>query len=191
MKNIEELKKIKDALEVLINESENTKFEVGKWYKLTENYTETLKKGEVYQMIKFQSDSKSCIILDHVAFGIEGRNYLAPYKDILIEATPKEVEEALIKEAKKRGLKEGSRIKDLQTGKIKTLKFKELSFYSDMLCDGYGCAIFENGKWAEIVKTKTIDEIARDLSALSEYGIINYMSSTENKQTIIETLNNL
>ena len=44
---------------------------------------------------------------------------------------------------------------------------------------------------AEIVKTKTIDEIARDLSALSEYGIINYMSSTENKQTIIETLNNL
>ena len=51
--------------------------------------------------------------------------------------------------------------------------------------------MFKNGKWAEIVKTKTIDEIAKDLSVLSEYGIINYMSSTENKQDIINALNNL
>lgn len=199
MKNIEELKKIKNALEVLINESENTKFEVGKWYKLTEDYSGTLKKGEVYQMINFQTDSKSCIILDHVAFGIEGRNYLAPYKDMLIEATPKEVEEALIKEAEKRGLKEGtiinnSMLNDCSNTSCKAenneYKFIEDELYSNcLLLDGF--VIFLNGKWAEIVKTKTIDEIARDLSALSEYGIINYMSSTENKQTIIETLNNL
>ena len=185
MKNIEELKKIKDALEVLINESEKPKFEVGKWY-------------------KSKVDKALYCIKEFNGFEKYGRNYgfyyngewmdseIRFFNDCrIVEATPKEVEEALEKEAVKRGFKEGSRIKDLQTGKIKTLKFKELSFYSDILCDGYGCAIFENGIWAEIVKTKTIDEIARDLSALSEYGIINYMSSTENKQTIIETLNNL
>lgn len=190
MKNIETKKEeLRKEFNSKLDDILKPKFEVGKWYKLTENYAGTLKKGEVYQMINFQADSKICIILDHVAFGINGRNYLAPYKDMLIEATPKEVEEALIKEAEKRGFKEGSKIKDLQTGNIKTLKFKELSFYSNMLCDGYGCAIFENNEWATPIKTKTIDEIVDDMYECTKYDLKEYL--TKNKQDIINALNNL
>ena len=199
MKNIEELKKIKDALEVLINESEKPKFEVGKWYVLNCDYCFLVNISE---------------IKGNNIYGY-GFNYYGSINDYIenpknnwvnIEnlksyhlATPKEVEEALIKEAEKRGLKEGtiinnSMLNDCSNTSCKAenneYKFIEDELYSNcLLLDGF--VIFLNGKWAEIVKTKTIDEIARDLSALSEYGIINYMSSTENKQTIIETLNNL
>lgn len=190
MKNIEELKKIKDALEVLINESENTKFEVGKWYKT--NY------GSIYYIDKIEGELCYGYGLDYTN---KWFNNIMPCQLSQIErlSTPKEVEEALIKEAEKRGLKEGtiinnSMLNDCSNTSCKAenneYKFIEDELYSNcLLLDGF--VIFLNGKWAEIVKTKTIDEIARDLSALSEYGIINYMSSTENKQTIIETLNNL
>ena len=183
MKNIEELKKIKDALEVLINESENTKFEVGKWYK-----TEI---GSIYFLSKIEGENL-------FGYGLDSNNvwfdntWLCEITDIKSLATPKEVEEALIKEAEKRGLKEGIKIKfEKYDDRIVITKGK-LDFleHENKLRFDYG-TIFYNGEWAEIVKTKTIDEIARDLSILSEYGIINYMSSTENKQTIIETINNL
>jgi len=203
MKNIEtKIEELRKEFNSKLDDILKPKFEVGKWYKLTENYAGTLKKGEVYQMINFQADSKICIILDHVAFGINGRNYLAPYKDMLIEATPKEVEEALIKEAEKR-YKIGDKIKSLDNYDFHIIGGFEFDFYqteNDMTIVSdesewnekpSNPTIFKNGKWAEIVKTKTIDEIARDLSALSKNGIINYMSSTENKQDIINALNNL
>jgi len=68
-------------------------------------------------------------------------------------ATDKEVEEALIAEAKRRGFKEGVEVKSLTRDKL-MLRFETLCFFDNGLVDKWGSFIFKNGKWAEIVEDK-------------------------------------
>lgn len=81
-------------------------------------------------------------------------------------ATEEEVKEALIKEAKKRGFKEGVKYTSVgfySKGSEHQLKFK-LTYYieDDMLTDGAGGSIYYKGKWAEII-SNPIEEKINDL----------------------------
>lgn len=181
------------------------KFEVGKWYKHKIKYG----KG-IAAIVNFQG-------YNNFAYGLnlggdwttEFSGSHSSWNDGTVEqTTPKEVEEALIKEAEKRGFKEGVKVDRSMFKNMElpvsiydedfTPLSNEFSFLekdNTLRIDGYG--IFYNGKWAEIVKTKTIDEIAREFSIFQ----INYPDNStykdfkdfciENKQDIINALNNL
>ena len=77
-------------------------------------------------------------------------------------ATDKEVEQALIKEANKRGFKNGLCYLGT-TGRKSKLVFNSLEWYDDMLCDGYGTVVFKEGKWATIVETITKEQAEKEL----------------------------
>jgi hypothetical protein len=74
----------------------------------------------------------------------------------IIPSTDKEVEEALIKEAKKRGFKEGVEMlwRGSSIGKCSGILnyIREANFLKDTTV---GWNLFENGKWAVIVETPT------------------------------------
>lgn len=196
MKNIEELKKIKEALEVLINESEKPKFEVGKWYKSHDN----TRMWFIKNLIGADQESYGFYNFSNwVDSGIR-----SSCKSEFRLATKSEVQEALTKEAIKRGFKEGVKFKTC-LGNIRTgLGEFEFLSYDNILrfksCEETGrCPnIFKNGEWAELIKTKTIDEIATSIrnfhfstSGSLEENLIKYFSKEENKQDIINALNNL
>lgn len=91
------------------------------------------------------------------------------------EATPQEVEHALINEAKKRGYVEGARIKCLLLNQDYTLTSrkhwedfdgKELLMVESR---GTGVWIFRAGKWAEVVKEAPKFEVKIDGDAIKDY----------------------
>ena len=82
-------------------------------------------------------------------------------------ATDKEVEQALIKEAKKRGFKEGVNYKTASERLVQELVFNKLQFNQDgnggYLTDGCRGSIFEYGKWATILETITKEQAEKEL----------------------------
>jgi hypothetical protein len=133
---------------------------INKWYVLTEDYC-SLKKGSIFPFLKYQSPTKKFAIVGHCIFDHNKRNYLAPLSANLKPATDKEVEEALIKEAKKRGFKEGVRFKCLYNHDYKG---KCIPLFCS---DGYlwleGGCVFKDGKWATIVETITKEQAEKEL----------------------------
>lgn len=111
-------------------------------------------------------------------------------KGVNTKATPTEVQEALTNEAVKRGLFKGKYIpvnsKDKKVVKVGD-RFHYDSYENKLLISGWAC--FLNGIWATPIKTKTIEELAIEIRNKCIGDIEIYL--TENKQTIIETLNNL
>lgn len=183
----EDLKKVVEALNVLINESEKPKFEVGKWYKIKYQLgTAIINYKEKHNSYGFSYNSKWSNDFD--VYGYE-----KPINYTL--ATPKEVEDALIKEAVKIGFKEGVKFKtclgNIRTGlgKLEFLDYDNVLRFKNSRETGMRPNVFRDGKWATPIKTKTIDETVKDLSILSEYGIKDYL--TQEKTALIETLNNL
>jgi hypothetical protein len=90
-------------------------------------------------------------------------------KDLIL-CSDKEVGQALIKEAKKKGFKEGVNFKRFNSHENTiriNLRFSELEYHNKgfgFLTDGYGSSIFDNGKWAEIVKeTITKEQAEKEL----------------------------
>lgn len=85
-----------------------------------------------------------------------------------IEATPKEVEEALIKEAVKRGFKEGVCVKNHQgTNVLKSLKIVYTNEYNDGIYtenQDPGVWIFINGVWSDIIPTLTKQQAEEKLN---------------------------
>lgn len=77
------------------------------------------------------------------------------------EATPQEVESALICEAKKRGYKDGDLIYSKWAGGC-TLNHKEPYLKNNELWFG-DCRIFVDGIWAEIAEKMTISQIEKEL----------------------------
>jgi len=158
---------------------EKEELEVGKWYKLTEDYGSYLKKGMVFMFVNYLSSNKIYSLVNHEMFGINTYNYIAPQTENLIPATDQEVEEALIKEAKKRGFKNGvefialrdsEAIKDncscsydKNDAKAGAWKYMNGVLYTY----GWGrYVVFEKGKWATIIEDKkemTIKEIEKEL----------------------------
>ena len=85
-------------------------------------------------------------------------------------ATDKEVEEALIKEAKRRGFKEGVRVERLLEnnlgslgGDSKTCENKQIKLYRGHLSIGNLLIFHKTGKWAEIVETITKEQAEKEL----------------------------
>lgn len=77
--------------------------------------------------------------------------------DLVVPATPEEVETALINEAKKRGFKDGVSINCLRG--IKNVKPTDKACFVFVFNDNYlyygGAKIFDNGKWATIIEQPT------------------------------------
>lgn len=157
-----EINKRIEALEAELQKLKNEvtpKFEVGKWYK-----TNCLGGSIFYHT---ESPVEDCYVS---GYGFENGDWCdlsehywtleQKYKPTL--ATHQEVEEALIREAKKRGFKEGVRFKSALYKHDCVITTYEFDFHFDymdmcknvLFCNGN--AIFSNGVWAEIVKYKTI-----------------------------------
>ena len=140
--------------------------EVGKWH-LDGNKDDkfliclTRLEGNLYYGYGFDSDGKW---VDD-----DGDFWGNAYNDISRPATDKEVETALIKEAKKRGFKEGITVKgcDGRIGKRTAehyLYFKEDNNIQSCEWDGLdNCLIFDNGKWATIIETITKEQAEKEL----------------------------
>jgi hypothetical protein len=137
------------------------KFEVGKWYKLTRDYG-ILKKDMVFMYVRRQDDDNKYpfVIVNHQMFSEVsdgGKNYLAPNEDQLIEATNEEVQTALIKEAKKRGFKEGVSFLSTNGNKKHTLLSSNFTFenlgHIGKVLGTETCWFYHNGKWATIIDT--------------------------------------
>lgn len=149
-----EINKRIEALEAELQKLKNEvkpKFEVGKWYKLKESTGNAI---ACYQGIKsgFGISGEMWFNNDNWTFPDEPENW--------IPATHQEVEEALIKEAKKRGFKEGVRFKSNtpnvygDTNHTMT-DYVKFDFTENGLFSGKGW-IFKDGVWAEIVKDEPI-----------------------------------
>jgi hypothetical protein len=160
MNRIEELEKELKLLREIEELKNKPKFEVGKWYKLTRDYG-ILKKDMVFMYVRRQDDDNKYpfVIVNHQMFSEVsdgGKNYLAPNEDQLIEATNEEVQTALIKEAKKRGFKEGVRFQSAWDS-VEYI-FNKIGTYRDrrphpsLVAEPLG-AIFCKGKWATIIDT--------------------------------------
>lgn len=119
--------------------------EAGKWYKQDKPYA-----GVSQYLICVTEQDDLGVIGYGICEGVWFTNGNAYFKDLIL-ATTKEVEEALINEAKRRGFKEGVKFKSAATGNEFKLK-GNISFNKEynILQPDKGC-IFENGKWAEIV----------------------------------------
>ncbi len=162
MKTTEQLinEKVEAFRQELLKEfSEENKpiLEIGKWYKLTHG------RGKFFGYI---TD------ISNIEFRYYGFSYLGLWqengcyfindvnlKNQMIPATDKEVEEALIAEAKRRGFKKGVRYSAVNVGYedqtnilINSNTFKYLPKYNELQINNW--VIFKNGKWAEIIEDK-------------------------------------
>lgn len=153
--------------------------EVGRWYKGTKRNFLLNYQGDNMENYGFWEDK-----------GFRNNLYFGSYwSNECIEATPKEVETALIAEAKKRGFVEGAKFKSFERGNlVRTIgKFQHYGIfdYSDRYnslnvstikseWENYNSnqRIFDNGKWASIIheeiKEITMDKAVKILS--KKYG---------------------
>jgi len=147
-----ELKQLKEQLEEL------PKLEVGRWYKVFRDEIETP------SLVVFSGHNVPTYGFTHISrswtesYGCNNTFRNPDYR--YSPATPQEVEEALIKEAKKRGFKEGVTFRPLYSDSSE--------YYSDFVLGENlyydskensihhhgGARIFVNGKWATIIEPK-------------------------------------
>ena len=128
---------------------------VGKWYKSRGCLFNYQKQGDVYGFFTDVGWNNGGWIWDGTSAKL---------------ATDKEVEEALIKEAKKRGFKEGVRVERLLesnlgslNGDSRTCENKEFKLYHGHLTIGNLLIFHNTGKWATIVKTITKEQAEKEL----------------------------
>lgn len=160
MTELEKLKQQLNEISEKVKQLENPKFEVGKWYKRPHN-----------KALLFATNDNGNGWYSGYGFDIYGKWMESGSPqwtlDREIPATDKEVEEALIKEAERRGFKKGVRINnsslkgcclydDAIDGDGFKYYSKNSSFsYKNALTFGY-FVVFIDGKWAEIIKDEPI-----------------------------------
>ena len=140
---------------------------VGKWYKWT---GDQIGIGVLGEKCKFHKDSYK------LSYFIGEGSYTSCSSKYLEPATDKEVEQALIKEAKKRGFKEGvvANQKPAYNGhggtfNINKSNFEYSHFTQNLTIDGFG--IYNYGKWAEIIKETITKEQAEEArKVLAQYN---------------------
>lgn len=185
----EDLTSLKEELnsriDAVIAKIEKPKFEVGDYW---EHST-----GEICLIFGFKDVHGGTIKCKHISSDSKEFAYhgICTMKRKL---TPKEVEEALTKEAIKLGIKEGVTLSIPFKEWVDVLKCNKIGNEPEYRWNGKeffccGILVMRDGTWATPIKTKTIEEIAMDLTYLTTVDKIKYL--TENKQTIIETINNL
>ena len=128
--------------------------EVGKWYKRPNN------SALFYVTEILNIDSNHCKVFGFDNLGHWMAENAKTFPDNDFEATPKQVETALINQAKKRGFVEGAKFKDARYGKNIYKVSNESIFrlrYNEALCiEDYGNGtVFYEGKWAEIIQEET------------------------------------
>jgi len=130
-------------------------FEVGKWYKATNSQALCFIVSFPNRGIK---DECEVYGFDISGDWIGGTNCYGSITNEFVKATDKEVEEALVKEAKKRGFKGNSKLKMFSEYDEQYEVSTEFFFSMDhnVLYMGNPCfsnrTIFKDGKWAEIVE---------------------------------------
>lgn len=179
-KEVKQLTKlVKDGTKIKVNEIESCldkKFEKGKWYKDTQHAPCIVNYQGGNSGYGVNNASNWC---DNDWWSFESRP--KDYKP----ATDKEVEEMLIKEAKKRVLLKGQ-------AKIKTVSGSTHTWGNDCwiftftegCLKSHGLPIFQNGEWAEIIKNNTLNgkEVTIEDDTIS-IGCVN-ISVSEFKDTI-------
>lgn len=139
---------VEEYLEEWFPEAFESKFEIGKWYKITtdENY-----------FLNWQGEYKQCYGI--LAGRWDNKYFFYEYhKKNSVPATESEVFEALKKEAVKRGFINGAKYlspTDQYHGKC-TDRF-DFSFKLNVLYNN-NFSVFTDGKWAEIIKEKTLSK---------------------------------
>ena len=165
--NIQErIERIESDLAIVKKEIEKEviKFEVGKWYKDTDDgYICCCQEHDNYDLIGYGVE---LIYGELIWF-----ETVYVRKESAILATEQEVREVLIKEAEKKGFKKGVRIKEHADGNVGdislSIDYDDFVFLKQENQLEMDCAIiFDNGKWAEIIdepKEMTVSEIAKEL----------------------------
>tara|TARA_R110002111_G_scaffold2678_1_gene17657 strand:+ start:41 stop:571 length:531 start_codon:yes stop_codon:yes gene_type:complete len=147
---------------------------------IEKEFPKLFKKEEIYGWYKSKELKGWCVFLENglSIYGIDsfgdwfeghGYNYQLHKDDY--KATDKEVEEALIKEAKKRGFKEGVTVDkvNLSDDYNPNNKLKENTINTnELLSHGYlwvsSILIYDNGEWATIIKeTITKEQAEKEL----------------------------
>lgn len=124
-------------------------------FKVGDYVIETLSRGQFARITGFE-DSKTFEL--ELLDGNEDVDYIKDYR----KATPKEIEQHLIQEAKKRGLW-GVPIKAIN-GEVYGKVFKvDYEYDDDCLWSEYG-RVYRRGKWAEIIPTMTKEEAEKKLN---------------------------
>jgi hypothetical protein len=151
MKTEERIEKLERELAELKKELK-PEFEVG-WYKNTARDNKDI-------LIYWNEHKKSLYGFDINGDWFDDEEYgFHEYYDI--PATDKEVKEALIEEAKRRGFKEGDIVKTNNQEYSITRKLDSANYYGNdaefhpnsLQC---GAIIFQNGQWADIIENKVI-----------------------------------
>lgn len=154
---IEDFKRYATPEEIELLEGKK-ELEVGKWYKHPNN--------KYPNWLVYYGGNKKCYgfrtsgVWDY-DYKNEWFEYLNAYP--MVEATPQQVESALIREAKRR-YKVGDKLKDLEFG-LGVVDFKNVRYYHDdneLWISSKNCNIkvFDNGKWAEVAEEIKDSDIA-------------------------------
>lgn len=165
--NCDYLSEIKQDLKSMFPQAFESELEVGKWYKsdypllifITEVKHHELV-GYGFNAVGFYSEGTFCTRADE-------RNRVDYNTFNFKPATDKEVETALINEAKRRGFKEGVEIKPINkvihlNNKI-DLEYNTCFYESENEFWMGGYCLFKDGKWAEIISEPievTLEQIA-------------------------------
>lgn len=194
MTHKEILEQTKSELDRLVSEAKRKldglyrpELESGKWYKDT---------YERSNLLVYITDIKDDEIVGY-GFGVSGK-WLAPNRkfyswnihnaySFLVEATDQEVEDALVKEAVRRGFKDNVIIDNSPLGfSHKRLHDEgENMFYTDgYLNIGHkGLAIFHEGKWAEVIE-KPVDKFAELKEAHKNGAVIQFRNKHTNNKWV-------
>ena len=92
-------------------------------------------------------------------------------------ATKEEVEQALLKEAKKRGFKDGVKIKRAWDSETQTLKnCYNYGYYPSLKTFDIGnWQVFEDGVWAEIIENKLPTKLQEAIDEIGKEEILNLL----------------
>jgi len=160
MKTIDErLTEIEKHLGLMPINKREPQFEVGKWY-ISHN-----PKSKTKAM--FNYNGSSMFIDGYIGYGITGSGtwtnefwHREEESGLYVLATSSEIKEALIKEAEKRGFKEGVKFKcidgDEWISPNRIVNNKSWEYELNSLSKRGQVCIYHNGKWAEIIEEETI-----------------------------------
>lgn len=157
-KQITELRNLNDSR---VNQILGFELEVGKWYKKND-----------YGDLMFYFNGKYTYKNNENTYGFDYNGFFQKKIGVhkrevnkYYEATHKEVEQALIKEAKRRGFKKGVKVnRNWTKTKVVDIKNEEFELWDNTILLLYGYEIFKDGVWAEIIDEKTeLKEEIKDL----------------------------
>lgn len=152
----EQLEQLKNLNNSRVNEILNLGLKVGEWYK-------DLNDKGLYYMTEIKEDRFYFLGFDTIG-DWEVNDWYLTNNCVLSKATKQEIEQALTNEAKRRGFKEGIRVKLFDSMyDISTFNNGEFTYQKDYnrfgIRGGDSCGsfavLFKDGQWAEIIDDKT------------------------------------